>query len=337
MDVPAAIRRRRRGPVRGGAHGSRVRGALVALLLAALPALAEPEAPRPPPLLLAAAAEATANGDRPRAEFFIARYVGRSLAEGLPIDGNALVALNERLGIRPTAFLSPLFHERFVDWFVSSTYPQWDAPDRGADEQRLALVLVGVSDGRHFAQIVGSPALRSWAILGQDASSMLHVIDGTRPIELLSGTSSEGAPERYFPGRRIDTGGADVHSFHRPRFVDLDGDGANELAIRYTVLAGNGFSQVLEIFRIVADAGLERVAEFRSGPEGFARLTPEADVLVARASPSRDDLGHLAWDRTVIERHRRVGGVWTKVGDEEVPNVLHSRAFEPHFLESPAP
>jgi hypothetical protein len=220
---------------------------------------------------------------------------------------------------------------------VSSTYPQWDAPDRGADVERLAMIVAGVSDGRHFVQVVGSPTLRSWAILGQDASSMLHVIDGSRPIELLSGTSAEGTPEEYFPGRRIDTGGADVHSFHRPRFVDLDGDGVNEVAIRYTVIAGNGFSQVLELFRVVAEVGLERIAAFRSGPEGFARLTPEHDVLVARAFPSRSDLGHLAWDRTAIERHGLVDGEWRKVAEEDVPNVLHSRAFEPHFLETPAP
>jgi hypothetical protein len=315
----------------------RLGGTLAALGLAAVAAFAENEAPRPPPLLLAEAAGAVAAGDRPRAEFYLARYVGRSLAEGTPIDGNALVALNERLGIRATAFLSPLVDERFVDWFVSSTYPQWDAPDRGADAERLAMIVAGVSDGTHFVQVVGSPALRSWAILGQDASSMLHVIDGSRPIELLSGTTTEGAPQEYFPGRRIDTGGADVHSVQRPRFVDLDGDGANELAVRYTVLAGNGFSQVLELFRIVPEAGLERVAEFRSGPEGFARLTAEGEVLVARAFPSRPDLGHLAWDRTAIERHRLVDGEWRKAGEEDVPNVLHSRAFEAHFLETPAP
>jgi len=283
--------------------------------------------------LLRSAEESAAGGDRRKTDFYVARYVGKSLGEDRPMDTARIKAVSDRLGLTPTSSLSPLFHESFVSWFVLSTYHQWNVPERGADEKELSMILSGETDGRHFAQIVGSPVLRSWAILRDQTTSVLHLVDGARKPYVITGTMKDGKPGAYFPSYPIDTGGSDIHSFQRPQFLDVDGDGPNEIAIRYTLTKGDGFSQVLELLRVVGERKVEPWKVFRSGPEGVARIESNGDVVVAAAFASRPGLGHLSWDQTRIERYRFKNGAWHKIEERSQASILHSKEFEKYFYE----
>lgn len=283
--------------------------------------------------LLRSAEESVAAGDRRKTDFYVARYVGKSLGEDRPMDTGRIKAVSDRLGLTPTSSLSPLFDESFVSWFVLATYHQWNVPDRGANEKDLTMVLAGETDGRYFAQIVGAPVLRSWAILRDQSTSILHLVDGSRKPYVVTGTMKDGRQDLFFESYAIDTGGSDIHSFQRPQFVDVDGDGTAEIVLRYTLTKGDGFSQVLELLHVVAERKVVPWKVFRSGPEGVARLEPNNDVVVAAAFASRPGLGHLSWDQTRIERYRFDKGAWHKIEERSQASILHSKEFEKYFFE----
>lgn len=285
---------------------------------------------------LSKAEEAAKENNRDKAFFAIARYIGVSLQNDKAVDGARINKLYGSLGLKSTAFLSALYQEDFIDWYISSTYDQWGVPERMTDEKELSIELVNGNNGEYFAEIIGSPVLEAWSILGGEKkirNAVLHLVDSKRKPYLFAGKMKDGKLVKKFPIYQFDTGGLFIHSFYRPVMADVDHDGKPELCIRYTVARGDGFYQKLDIFKIKNDESLELVKSFSGDPEGVALVTKDLEVLVARAYPSKKDLGHLEWDRTRFEYYRFEKGKWIKLRERSERNILMTEEFKKYFYK----
>jgi hypothetical protein len=87
---------------------------------------------------------------------------------------------------------------------------------------------------------------------------------------------------------------------------------------------GNGFRQILDVYRIRNESELVFLKRFDAGEEGVAKLFPDGRILVIRSQPK----GHH------LEQWGYKEGTFQMSSGPDIPNLLVSNAWRDYFLES---
>jgi len=233
-------------------------------------------------LLLKKADEALARSDRKTADFFAARYLGlcsHEKPEACPPEALEPFLKKRRLG--PKAFIPGSWDPSFLDWFENSVRDRWGvAPERIREKARSFEITSGTYQGKYAVTVVAYPELELWHVLKDGFANrpMVLAMGAFRDHptvffgKVLSGTSAQVSPTF------LDTQKRTLHYFWKPDFYDLDRDGTPEIWLRFNLAWGNGFSQVLEVYKIRTNGKLELLHHFQCGANGYARRLEDGSV-----------------------------------------------------------
>ena len=281
------------------------------------------------------AARAIAGKDRRKADFWLARYLGVITSSAGPARGYAdLIPLfDQREDLVPTAFISGRYSRRFLDFFVRGTYELWGVPHERVSEADAEFVTRTFSDGPYVVELVVSPVLEAWTIIGDNPSTaVIPLVSAEQPAVLVSGIRREGEPVRAFPRVALNANGNSLQHIWPIEAHDLEGDGTPEIWIRYNEAWADGFSQVLEIYKIEHEAALVLFKRFEGSAEGIARRVEDGTIEVAEGFTDQALTGHLGFDQHHIETFAFQRGEFVKVAERNVPHLLWSDAWEPYYF-----
>ncbi len=236
-------------------------------------------------LLLRNATAALIRNDRKMADFYAARYLGVCAREGVgSCPADALEPFLKKRRLEPKAFLTGFWDPIFIDWFENSIRERWSIPsERVRERSRSFEIAQSTYEKKYFVTIVAYPELEQWHVLkdGLVSRSMVLAMASHRDHPtLFFGKSLKGSSVHSYP-TFIDTQKRTLHYLWMPEFHDVDHDGEPEIWLRYNLAWGNGYSQVLEIYRIRPNGKLELFHHFQGEPNGYARRLEDGSVEVA--------------------------------------------------------
>ena len=272
---------------------------------------------------LGSAVDASARQDWDAVSLHIARYLALSFHGELEFDGEALSECLYRIDLRPTAFISGNYTQPFLDWFVMVPTKYWTAEP--VHTQSSAFLLEeSAKNGKHIC-IIGQPFLEAYTIMGMTDypyAPIPMIVDA----EILVGTMENNTfridKRVEFPG-----GGLPVQYIWPPEFHDLDGDGHDEIWIRFNREAADGFTQCLAIYRDEPDH-LSLIEEFIGFSEGIARRLPGGNVQVGYGCEAEGEAeGHLGYSQFTLETLEYQNGSFIKVSERRIPHILSSDAW----------
>jgi len=280
------------------------------------------------------AARAIAGKDRRKADFWLARYLGATFSADTARGYADLIPLfDQREDLVPTAFISGRYSHRFLDFFVRGTYELWGVPHERVSEADATFIARTFSDGPYVVELVVSPALEGWAIIGDNPSiAVIPLVSAEPPAVLVAGIRREGEPVRAFPRVALNADGNRLQYIWPIEAHDLEGDGTPEIWIRYNEAWADGFSQVLEIYKIEHEAALVLFKRFEGPMEGIARRVEDGTIEVAEGFTNKELTGHLGFDQHHIETFAFQQGEFVKVAERNVPHLLWSDAWELYYF-----
>ena len=276
--------------------------------------------------------------DKKKADFYIARYLGLSSKD--PSGSHGVGDLEEVLqkrGLPPKAFVSGRWNKDFIDWFEKGLYPRWGADEKIVREKARSFEIAGSTfEDKYFVTITACPEIQRWHVM---ETGLVN-----RPLILLMGSASDrpiiffgkifkGHASIQFNGSFLNVKKRALHYVWKPDFYDLDKDGVPEVWLRYCLAWGNGFSQVMEVYRIRDDSELELLKRFNSDEEGIVRRLPDGRVEVGRASGSQKNLARFDYDRYHFKTLEYQEGDFKEVSEEERPFFPATADWRPYFLE----
>jgi len=286
--------------------------------------------------LLTKANKALNAANKKRADYYAARYLavcGTGTTDGC--SEAALQAFIKNRRLSPKGFLSADWDPGFLDWFERAPRESWDVDDSRVREKYRSFEISRSTYGkRYFATIVAYPELELWYEVKNGIVS--------RPLVLTMGSFRErptiffgkilyGQSSRQFSPLFLDTQKKTLHYVWKPEFFDLDGDDLPEVWIRYNIAWGNGFSQVLEVYKIRNERELILLKRFQGTPEGIARRLPNGHVEVARRLTSQGATGSAPKDKHHLETWEYDAGEFKKVSEEDIPFILDSPGWAEYF------
>lgn len=287
------------------------------------------------------AVQAIAGKDRRKADFWLARYLGVATFSAGTARGYAdLIPLfDQQEDLVPTAFISGHYSDHFLDFFIRGTYELWVAPTdrvRAAD----ATFRVGPSShGRYEAEVIVSPVLESWIIMKPDmkpddefSKAVIPLVAVDPPARLVVGIHAEGEAVRYLPEIALNADGNFLQYLWPLEWHDVDGDGTPEIWVRYNEAWGDGFSQVLEIYKIEHEAVLVLFKRFEGSAEGIARRLEDGTIEVAEGFTDQALTGHMGFDQHHIETFAFRQGEFVKVAERDAPHLLWSDEWETYYF-----
>lgn len=274
--------------------------------------------------LLKKADEAVLRGEKKRADFCVARYLGLCEKEGAVCGGADLAPFLKKRQLTPKAFLPGDWDGAFLDWFEKSVRTRWGVEaERVREKQRSFEISQNTFENRYFATLVAYPELQLWHVVKDGVISRPMVLPMAgfrdRPT-LFFGKILKGATYPFTP-LFLDTQKRALHYVWSPGFFDIDGDGVPELWLRYNLAWGNGFSQVLDVYRIQDDRELVLFKRFQGDRQGFARRLPAGTVEVGTGFASRNAL-RAEPDRHKVETWEFREGAFRKTDEKEIPFLL---------------
>lgn len=280
------------------------------------------------------AEQAIEEKNRQKADFWLARYMGLTIfSKDAGHNYTDLYPLfKKRSDLKPTAFISGRYDEGFLDFFVRGTHEYWGIPEEGISEKDYEFEIRGTSNGKYFVSLVISPELECWYILLRRPVSIAIIPLGSisRPPYIISGVLQNNQPVWRYPPINLDTQGHFLHYVWPIEFHDLDGDGTPEIWIRYNVAWADGFSQMLDIYKIRNDELLILLKKFEGRAEGIARRLKDGSIEVGEGFGEE---GHLAYDKHRIEKWKYQNGEFTKASEEIIPHILHSEKWKKYYFE----
>jgi hypothetical protein len=281
------------------------------------------------------AEKAVAAGQKKEADFWMARYLGLTMAPNAKGDYFDLLPLFKKREdlTRPVSFISGRYSDNFLDFFFRGTYLFWAIPDEGIDEERHEFIIRQDSDGRYFAQIKAVPYLEAWLYTREKTQTrVIPLGDFKQPPVLIVGTLKDGQPEKFFKAFELETEEHPLHYIWPVEFHDLDGDGVPEVWVRYNAAWADGFSQRLDIYKIKKSDELALVKRFEGLAEGIARRLPDGKIEVGYGYTDQDGVGHLGYDRHRIETWEYKNGEHVKVAERTVPHLLWGDDWEKYYF-----
>lgn len=284
------------------------------------------------------AVEAIKQEDIQKADFYLARYIGASffdtetdkdISDLFPLFGSYKVS-------KPTSFISGKYSDDFLQWFITGSNSMWGRDDNDdlCDETHSFGIISNAND-EYIVSVIASPYLEGWSVIGNDnfGTAVLTLIDAQQKPYICLLSHEESMPKKVFDNTYLDTE-QNIQFIWRPEFHDLDGDGKDELWVRYNKAWGSGFSQELAIYKIT-DNGLELFKKFEGVPEGIARRLEGNIIETGYGFPSDPGIiGHLGYDMYKIERWKYQDGDFVKISEEEIPHILWSDAWVEYYFGS---
>ncbi len=269
--------------------------ALLLLLFSAAPAFSADEL-SDKALLLKKADEALARSDRKTADFYAARYLGvcaREDAAACPAETLELFIKKRRF--EPKGFLPEGWDPAFIKWFEQSVRERWGVPsDRVREKARSFEITQNTYKDKYFVTVAAYPELEQWYVLkdGLISKPILLAMGAFRDHptlffgRTLKGTATQSSPTF------LDTQKRKLHYLWKPEFFDVDGDGTPEVWVRFNLAWGNGFSQVLEVYKIRESGKLELFHHFQGEPNGHAYRLENGSVEIGGVPRSSPNLYH---------------------------------------------
>jgi hypothetical protein len=268
----------------------------------------------------------------PASDSVVARCIGQALRDDPPERVLALLETfrdHPRIQ-RPTSFISGRFSDSFVNWFMNAAFSMWAPANSVCGEDGQLLVLAGRDSGGIRAEILGRPRIEGWTIIRSPGPRFpLATTDPGRPAYLsVTAVRADGAPRRLQDQPLGD--GQPIQYVWRPEFLDVDGDGVPEVWVRYNVTLMNGFSQVLEVYRVTQAEALRLEKRFIGASEGVARLLASGTVEIATGF-SHGTPGHLEFELHRLEHWNYTGGKWTQTDTTEIPHILWGDEWKKYY------
>jgi hypothetical protein len=288
--------------------------------------------------LIERSAQAVAAGDKKAADFFMTRYIGLASREGSGRYGlHDLEALLNLRNLPPKAFLPGDWDAEFLRWFETSLYERWGPEEaRVRPENRSFEIAHALQRGRYFLTVVAYPQIETWHLLNEGVTTRRLVLflgsnDRKERVSVVFGRLLRGKPSFQFNVHYLSTHNRPLHHLWTPEFFDLDKDGVPEVWIRYNIVRGNGFSQVLEVYRIHDESSLKLIRRFQ-GDNGIARRLPDGSVETAQALDSKKTGVPFAYDTHRFERWSFEKGQF-KAGDTvDKPFQFRDLRWKDYFL-----
>lgn len=278
------------------------------------------------------AEQAIEEGNIEKADFWIARYIGLSaFNEKTEKNYTDLYPLFEkRKDLKPTSFISGAYTDEFLDFFIRGTHQFWGIPEEGVTEKDYEFAIRANSDGKYFAQLVISPFLESWYILKKPNSvAVIPLGSASKPPFIVSGRLENNEPVKRYPFVNLDTQGHFLHYVWPIEFHDLDGDGIPEIWMRYNVAWADGFSQMLDVYKIKSDEELVLLKKFEGQAEGIARRLKDGSIEIGEGF---GESGHMGFDKYRIETWQYENGEFKKTSEKVIPHILLSEEWEKYYF-----
>ena len=275
------------------------------------------------PSLLTQAIDARAKQDWDAVSLHIARYLALSFNRDLEFDGVALSECLHQIELLPVAFISGKYAQQFLDWFIMVPTEYWLA--ESIDAEKGTFLLEESRKNGKFVCVTGRPFLESYTIMEMSdyPFAPIPMIVGA---EILVGNIESNA---YYVDKKVElpSDGLPVQYIWPPGFHDLDGDGVDEIWIRFNREAADGFMQYLSIFRESPDR-LSLVTNFIGFAEGIARRLPNGHVEVGYGCEAAGQgQGHLGYSQFTVETLEYQNGSFIKLSERRIPHILWSDAW----------
>ena len=274
------------------------------------------------------AEQAIEKGDNQRADFYLARYIGKSmLNEDTDKNMTDLYPLFEKQNLAPTSLLSRDYNKEFIEWFVYSPAHYWARDEVIEEDIQYTFRLNGTDDNNYYVVVSAYPFIEAWSVAGQeDAYSTAFIALAGKPF-IMSGKLKDGKSSKEFNRVELD---ALLQRVWRPELYDLDNDGIPEIWIRYNRTMGTGFSQELVIYKI-EDNKIKLFKKFEGSPEGIARRLKNGNIEIGY-SFSDESVGHLGYDKHHIEEWQYKDGDFVKVSEKDIPHILYSSDWKDYYF-----
>jgi hypothetical protein len=251
--------------------------AFITLFFLASPAFSSED----PQLFLKNAHQALGKNDRKKADFYAARWMGVCKEETDACHAADMTAFLKKRKLQPKAFIPAEWDPSFLEWFEKSVRERWGAPaPRVRESARSFEITQGTFEDRYFVTVVLYPELELWHTLKDGLVSKAMVLPmgsyKDRPM-LFFGKTLKGSVLQARP-MFLDTRKRTLHNIWKPEFADADGGGEPEVWLRFSLAYGNGFIQVLDVYKIKDGQELALLKRFESQPNGYVRRREDGTV-----------------------------------------------------------
>ena len=187
------------------------------------------------------AEKAIEEGNREKADFYLARYMGKTLFnQKTEKSVSDLYPLFEKHNLAPTSFISHKYDSDFLEWFIYSPYLKWKYDEAIWDEDKYIFELVAEDNGEYFVIILAYPYLEGWFVRQgeNNTTATMALGDFVRKPQIVSGKLKDGAISKEFKRVDLDIGKHPLQYAWKPEFYDLDNDGVPEIWLRYNMTWG---------------------------------------------------------------------------------------------------
>ena len=274
------------------------------------------------------AQQALEKGSAPQADFWMARY----LANG-QLDPVLIKSFLKKRRLEPGSFLSSEYDPEFVGWFTQSTYAQWAVPEDKIKTMVRSFEIVSNHQNDYFVTLTATPALQTWFQGGPPVRTLFLAMGDHKPKPVIyAGKLVSGRPAVVFPIVTVEMGRHFLHHVWLPEFHDADGDSIPEVWIRYNLTVAEGFSQVLEVYKIQENRGLVLLTRFKGEFDGTARRLSDGKVEVLTGCGSRPSLPRSQFDQHRVTLYEFRQGEFQKVSETMVEHILRSNAWKKYYL-----
>ncbi len=268
--------------------------------------------------------------NRKRTDFWVARFLG--LSSRYPEAGYSIQTIEPFLKKRkltPKAFIPDDWEASFVQWFETSVHERWAVDEKKVREKHRSFEIAeSVLDDKFFAKIIATPEIEMWHIVHEGVIKkplwMAMASHAEKPAlffgKILAGTV--GLPQAAFVF--LNTERRNVHYVWKPDFYDIDGDGVKEVWARFNLGWGNGFAQILEIYKIKNGSELVLFKRFKAEPEGMVRRLSDGKVELATARASHDRLSRMQYDIHHVETWEFKDGEFKRSSEKDIPFIYRS-------------
>lgn len=298
--------------------------------LAALPAIPFlGQAADPAPVPLEAASAALGRSQKKIADFWLARHLSAAPLRGDSVGPDLKRVLLKR-SLDPAAFLPATLDGEFLDWFETTSQAQWNVEIRRTREKYNSVELRHAATQTFHFTVVAYPELQDWFTTGGEQSRRLLMVltRADEPVKLFSSRHLSGVPTQVFKPIPLEKKGRRIHAIWPLGFHDADGDGSEELWLRYNLISGNGYNQVLCVYKFDTEKGPTLLRRFDAGPEGTARRLENGDVETGHAEGSTKLLSRMELDSYRFEIFRYQKGEFSKISSRVEPNILKSKRWK---------
>lgn len=279
------------------------------------------------------AEQAIVKEDIKKADFWLARYLGFTVFNNKTEKSiNDLFSLFEkRGGLAPTSFISGVYDREFLEFFIHGSHLQWRIAEAGiSEDENWFEVETNIGD-KYAVALRICPRLEGWLIIKKEQEKAILTL-GENPY-IISGIVNNGRTVKDYGRFYIDTQGRFIQHFWEPEFHDLDNDNIPEIWIRYNAAQANGFSQVLDIYKIKDDKELILFKRLEGLREGIARRLKDGRVETAEGFAESSNKGHLGYDKHRIKTWEYKRGKFIKVSEKVAPHILHSAEWKRYYFK----